>query len=75
MYTKFEFSDCTAKLMKKEKPVIATISSNEAAAITSDGIPFFTPNPSCCKSNIPTTTNAGDTAAKMKPNDNPGRSV
>mmetsp|Transcript_18133 Transcript_18133/g.59224 ORF Transcript_18133/g.59224 Transcript_18133/m.59224 type:complete len:338 (-) Transcript_18133:618-1631(-) len=50
-----------------EKPLIASTSSKEAAATTSDGIPLSTPYPLLCSSNIPNTTTAGETAPRMKP--------
>lgn len=57
--------------MHTVNPIIATTSSNDAAAKTSDGIPLATPYPRFCNFNMPTTTTAGDTAARMKPRDNP----
>lgn len=48
-------------------PVIARMSSKDAAATTMLGMPLRTPKPLFCRSNIPETTTAGDTAAKMKP--------
>mmetsp|Transcript_36640 Transcript_36640/g.66421 ORF Transcript_36640/g.66421 Transcript_36640/m.66421 type:complete len:226 (-) Transcript_36640:375-1052(-) len=57
----------TASPMNMENPEMATTSSKEAAATTSEGMPFSTPNPRLCRLNMPPTTTAGDTAPKMKP--------
>ena len=61
------FSSTIAKPMHIVKPVIATISSKLAEAMIKEGIPFSTPNPSCCSFNIPLTTTAGLTAARINP--------
>jgi hypothetical protein len=50
-------------------PVIATISSKEAAAITSEGTPFSTPYPSFFNCSMPGTTMTGLTAPKINPNE------
>ena len=52
-------------------PEIATTSSKDAAATTREGIPLAIPNPLFCRSNMPDTTTAGDTAARIKPRDIP----
>lgn len=55
--------------MQMVKPVMATMSSRAHAAMTSEGIPFPTPYPLCCKPNMPGITMAGDTAARMNPSE------
>jgi hypothetical protein len=55
--------------MQTEKPSMATMSSMDAAATTMDGMPLAVPKPRWCRSNMPTTTTAGLTAANMKPSD------
>eukprot|EP00964_Phaeocystis_antarctica_P058873 scaffold34929_cov64-Phaeocystis_antarctica.AAC.2 len=55
------------------KPAMASTSSKEAAATTMVGMPLAVPKPRACRSSMPGTTTAGETAAMTKPRVPPGR--
>mmetsp|Transcript_37403 Transcript_37403/g.79696 ORF Transcript_37403/g.79696 Transcript_37403/m.79696 type:complete len:225 (+) Transcript_37403:1687-2361(+) len=56
-----------ASARQTPKPAMASTSSKEAAAMTIDGTPLSVPYPRVCKSSMPGTTTAGETAAMTKP--------